>query len=218
LEQARVDLDRRRLTAPFSGRVGITEIDVGDRIDTNTLVTTIDDRSVLLVNFSVPEVYVDKVTRGTPVEVSLWDAADRPVSGEIVAVDSRIDINSRSFIARAAIDNASDRFRPGMAFEISLNATRGAFLSVPDVAVQWGADGAYVWVAEDGRAARREVRLVKRLSGAILIEGNVQAGEPVVMEGVQAVRAGASLKVLSVNELDGTAQSTRSPETTAVNG
>ena len=218
LEQARVDLDRRRLTAPFSGRVGITEIDVGDRIDTNTLVTTIDDRSVLLVNFSVPEVYVDKVTRGTPVEVSLWDAADTPVSGEIVAVDSRIDINSRSFIARAAIDNASDRFRPGMAFEISLNATRGAFLSVPDVAVQWGADGAYVWVAEDGRAARREVRLVKRLSGAILIEGNVQAGEPVVMEGVQAVRAGASLKVLSVNELDGTAQSTRSPETTAVNG
>ena len=218
LEQARVDLDRRRLTAPFSGRVGITEIDVGDRIDTNTLVTTIDDRSVLLVNFSVPEVYVDKVTQGTPVEVSLWDAAHTSVSGEIVAVDSRIDINSRSFIARAAIDNASDRFRPGMAFEISLNATRGAFLSVPDVAVQWGADGAYVWVAEDGRAARREVRLVKRLSGAILIEGDVQAGEPVVMEGVQAVRAGASLKVLSVNELDGTAQSTRSPETTAVNG
>ena len=218
LEQARVDLDRRRITAPFSGRVGITEIDVGDRIDTNTLVTTIDDRSVLLVNFSVPEVYVDKVTRGTPVEVSLWDAADTPVSGEIVAVDSRIDINSRSFIARAAIDNVSDRFRPGMAFEISLNASRGAFLSVPDVAVQWGADGAYVWVAEDGRAARREVRLVKRLSGAILIEGDVQAGEPVVMEGVQAVRAGASLKVLSINELDGTAQSTGAPETTAANG
>ncbi len=218
LEQARVDLDRRRITAPFSGRVGITEIDVGDRIDTNTLVTTIDDRSVLLVNFSVPEVYVDKVTRGTPVEVSLWDAADTPVSGEIVAVDSRIDINSRSFIARAAIDNAPDRFRPGMAFEISLNASRGAFLSVPDVAVQWGADGAYVWVAEDGRAARREVRLVKRLSGAILIEGDVQAGEPVVMEGVQAVRAGASLKILSINELDGTAQSTGAPETTATNG
>jgi membrane fusion protein (multidrug efflux system) len=218
LEQARVDLDRRRITAPFSGRVGITEIDVGDRIDTNTLVTTIDDRSVLLVNFSVPEVYVDKVTRGPPVEVSLWDAADKPVSGEIVAVDSRIDINSRSFIARAAIDNVSDRFRPGMAFEISLNASRGAFLSVPDVAVQWGADGAYVWVAEDGRAARREVRLVKRLSGAILIEGDVQAGEPVVMEGVQAVRAGASLKILSINELDGTAQSTGAPETTATNG
>jgi len=199
LEQTRVDLDRRRITAPFAGHVGITEIDVGDRIDTSTLVTTIDDRTLLLVNFSVPELYVDRVTRGTPVDVRLWDAADAPVSGEIVAVDSRIDITSRAFIARAAIDNNADRFRPGMAFEISLNASRGAFLSVPDVAVQWGADGAYVWVAEEGHAAKREVRLVKRLAGAILIEGELAEGEPVVMEGVQSVRAGVALKPLSDN-------------------
>ncbi len=196
LEQARVDLDRRQITAPFTGRVGITEIDVGDRIDTNTLVTTIDDRSILLVNFSVPEVYVDRVTRGTPVNVRLWDAADEPVIGEIVAVDSRIDVNSRAFIARAAIENAADRFRPGMAFEISLNASRGAYLSVPDVAVQWGADGAYVWIMDDGKASRREVRLVKRLSGAILIEGDIAERDAVVMEGVQSVRAGVALRRL----------------------
>ncbi|MGI9315292.1 MAG: efflux RND transporter periplasmic adaptor subunit [Luminiphilus sp.] len=202
LEQARVDLDRRRLTAPFAGRVGITEIDVGDRIDTNTLITTIDDRKVLLINFSVPEVYVDRVTRGTPVNVRLWDAADEPVSGEIVALDSRIDINSRAFIARAAIDNEADRFRPGMAFEISLNASRGVFLSVADVAVQWGADGAYVWVAEEGRASRREVRLVKRLAGAILIEGDLSEGDAVVIEGVQSVRAGVLLKQLNADEFD----------------
>ena len=200
LEQAKVDLDRRRIAAPFAGRVGITEIDVGDRIDTNTLVTTIDDRSVLLVNFSVPEVYVDRVTRGTPVNVRLWDAADEPVSGEIVAVDSRIDVNSRAFIARAAIDNAADHFRPGMAFEISVNASRGAFLSVPDVAVQWGADGAYVWVMADGKASRREVRLVKRLAGAILIEGDIVEGDAVVMEGVQSVRAGVALRQLGTND------------------
>ena len=62
-----------------------------------------------------------------------------------------------------------------------------------------GADGAYVWVAEQGRAARREVRLVKRLAGAILIEGELAEGEPVVMEGVQSVRAGVALKPLSDN-------------------
>lgn len=196
LEQTRVDLERRQITAPFTGKVGITEIDVGDRIDTNTLVTTIDDRSVLLVNFSVPEVYVDRVARGTPVNVRLWDAADVPVIGEIVAVDSRIDVNSRAFIARAAIDNTADYFRPGMAFEISLSASRGAYLSVPDVAVQWGADGAYVWIMDDGKASRREVRLVKRLSGAILIEGDVAEGDAVVVEGVQSVRAGVALRSL----------------------
>ena len=202
LEQAKVDLDRRRITAPFSGHVGITEIDVGDRIDTNTLVTTIDDRSQLLVNFAVPEVYVERITRGTPVAVKLWDAADLPAQGEVVAVDSRIDVASRAFTARAAIDNSTDLFRPGMAFEISVTASRGAFLAVPDVAVQWGADGAYVWVAAGGRAERREIQLVKRLTGTILIEGDLEESEQVVMEGVQAVRQGAELRVMLASALD----------------
>ena len=202
LQQAKVDLDRRRVIAPFAGRVGLTEIDVGDRIDTNTLITTIDDRAVLLVNFSVPEVYVERVSRGTRVNLRLWDAADKAVSGEIIAVDSRIDVNSRSFIARAAIDNVDDHFRPGMAFEISLGASRGAFLSVPDVAVQWGADGAYVWVVEAGVAVRREVSLVKRMANAVLVDGDLSENEQVVMEGIQSVRAGAALRVLSPTELD----------------
>ena len=202
LAQSQVALDRRRIRAPFQGNVGITEVDVGDRIDTSTLVTTIDDRSVLLVNFSVPEVYVERVTRGTPVAVRLWDAADIAVQGEVTAVDSRIDINSRSFIARAAIDNTEDQFRPGMAFEISVDASRGQYLSVPDVAVQWGADGAYVWIVDEGRAVRREIRLVKRFAGSILVEGDLTEGERVVIEGVQAVRAGAALKVISSKALD----------------
>jgi hypothetical protein len=89
-----------------------------------------------------------------------------------------------------------------MAFEISLNASRGVFLSVADVAVQWGADGAYVWVSEEGRASRREVRLVKRLAGAILIEGDLSEGDAVVIEGVQSVRAGVLLKQLNADEFD----------------
>ena len=202
LAQAQVALDRRQIRAPFRGKVGITEVDVGDRIDTSTMVTTIDDRSVLLVNFSVPEVYVERVTRGTPVAVRLWDAADIAVQGEITAVDSRIDINSRSFIARAAIDNTEDQFRPGMAFEISVDASRGQYLSVPDVAVQWGADGAYVWIVDEGHAVRREIRLVKRFAGSILVEGELTEGESVVIEGVQAVRAGAALQVISTTALD----------------
>ncbi|MCH1492708.1 MAG: efflux RND transporter periplasmic adaptor subunit [Luminiphilus sp.] len=197
LDQARVALDRRFIRAPFSGVVGITEIDSGDRIDSGTQVTTLDDRSQLLVNFAVPEVYVSKIRTGTPVDVRLWDGADQPLRGEIIAVDSRIDPTSRAFTARAAINNTTDRYRPGMAFEISVRAERGIFRSVPDVAVQWGADGAYIWIEEDGKAARRDVQLVKRRSGEILIEADIPLGTRVITEGVQAVRAGASLRDLN---------------------
>ena len=197
LDQARVTLDRRFIRAPFAGVVGITEIDSGDRIDTSTQVTTLDDRSQLLVNFAVPEVYVGKVLPGNSIEVRLWDGADQPLAGEVIAVDSRIDPTSRSFTARAVIDNVSDQYRPGMAFEISVRAERGAFKAVPDVAVQWGADGAYIWTSVDGKAVRRDVQLVKRLAGEILIEADIALGTRVITEGVQAVRAGATLKDLN---------------------
>ena len=208
LDQARVDLDRRFIRAPFTGVVGITEIDSGDRIDTATQVTTLDDRSQLLVNFAVPEVYVNKIQTGTPVEVRLWDGADRPLNGEIIAVDSRIDPTSRAYTARAAINNATDQYRPGMAFEISVRAERGTFRAVPDVAVQWGADGAYIWIEEDGKAARRDVQLVKRLAGEILIEADIPLGTRVITEGVQAVRAGANLRDLNPVLGDGDASRT----------
>ncbi|MEK9808169.1 MAG: efflux RND transporter periplasmic adaptor subunit, partial [Halieaceae bacterium] len=106
-------------------------------------------------------------------------------------------------IARAVIDNSDDRFRPGMAFEIALNVSRGSFLSVPDVAVQWGADGAYIWIDNKGKADRREARLIKRLPGVLLLEGNFVEGDLVVTEGVQAVRQGAQLRALNADSLDG---------------
>jgi len=203
LAQAEINLTRRSITAPFSGHVGITEIDVGDRIDTNSVITTLDDRSQLLINFAVPEVYVQQVVPGSPVDVQLWDGAPQEIGGEIVAVDSRINEGSRAFIARAAIDNSDDRFRPGMAFEIALNVSRGSFLSVPDVAVQWGADGAYIWIEDEGKADRREARLIKRLPGMLLVEGDFAEGNFVVTEGIQAVRQGAQLRALNANSLDG---------------
>ena len=217
LDQARVALDRRFIRAPFAGVVGITEIDAGDRIDSSMQVTTLDDRSQLLVNFAVPEVYVSKIQTGTPVDVRLWGEARQSLRGEVIAVDSRIDPTSRAFTARAAIENQGDQYRPGMAFEISVRAERGNFLTVPDVAVQWGADGAYIWTEQDGKAVRQEVQLVKRLAGEILIEGDIPLGTRVVTEGVQAVRAGAQLRDLNPTMGGGEASRTAG-ETTPVSG
>lgn len=202
LKQARVALDRRAIKAPFAGRVGLSDIDVGDRIEPSMIITSLDNRSQLLISFTVPEAFIGQVRPGTPVTVELWDIADTPFTGEITDVDSRIDQTSRAFTVRAKVDNRDDLFRPGMSFEISINVSRGEYLSVPDVAVQWGADGAYVWIEVDGKATRREVTLVKRLPNRLLLEGDIQPGTPVIAEGVQAVREGVALRLLDAGELD----------------
>lgn len=86
----------RQVVAPFDGFTGLTDIDDGDRIDTDDGITTLDDRSSLLVGFSVPELFLGRVGKGHPVEVAAWAARDRPIPGEIVDLDSRSFIRSHA--------------------------------------------------------------------------------------------------------------------------
>jgi RND family efflux transporter MFP subunit len=208
LESARVErdlaqlaLERRRVTAAFDGFVGISDVDVGDRIDTSTLITTLDDRSSLLVSFDVPEAYVRNVTLGDPVSLEVWNADGDRAEGRVVDIGSRIDPVSRAFATRAQVPNGADRLRPGMSFRVRLDLEAGRFPVVPELAVQWGADGAYVWTAVDGHAKRVAVRLVQRDDGRVLVDGPLEAGDQVISEGVQSMRQNAGLRVMDAAAL-----------------
>jgi len=198
---ARLALERRSVTAAFGGYVGITDVDVGDRIDTSTLITTLDDRSSLLVSFEVPEAYVRRIVLDDPVSLEVWNAEGDRAEGRVVDIGSRIDPVSRAFATRAEVPNGDDRLRPGMSFRVRLDLEDGRFPVVPELAVQWGADGAYVWTAVDGRARRVAVRLVQREDGRVLVDGALEAGDQVISEGVQSMRQNAGLRVMDAATL-----------------
>lgn len=213
LSQANVELSRRAVTAPFSGRIGITDVEIGDRVDTSTVVTTLDDRSILLVDFTVPESFIGKIVTGLGVDARQWESPDDNTRGKIVAVDSRVDSSTRAFRARAAIDNTSDSLRPGMAFEIDASISKGEYLSVPELAVQWGADGPYVWSADGDRAKRSPVEMVRRVDGRMLIRGDVLEGQRVILEGIQSVRPGMKINDLSSNQILAKPKTDNAPST-----
>ncbi|MDX1594813.1 MAG: efflux RND transporter periplasmic adaptor subunit [Gammaproteobacteria bacterium] len=197
LQRARVALDDRTMVAPFTGHVGISEIEPGDRVDTDTPVVTLDDRSALLVRFEIPEVLIGRLREGTPISVEPWTTRGNPSEGSVVDVDSRIDPQARTFVARARVDNAADRLRPGMSFRVRLVLKGQDYPVVPEVAVQWGGDGAYVWRIVDGRAERIGVRIVQRLQGRVLVDAPLAAGDQVVSEGVQRMREGMEVSFLA---------------------
>ena len=188
LRQAEVALSDRRVVAPFDGFVGLTEVDVGDRIDTDDVITTLDDRASLLVGFSVPELFLGRIGKGHPVEVATWAAREQAIPGEIVDLGSRIDPVSRSFTARARVANAGDAFRPGMSFAVTLDVHGARHPLVPEISVRYGTDGAYVWVVREGAAARVPVRIVERQEATVLVDAALEEGEPVVVEGIQRLR------------------------------
>src|SRR5690606_13417840 len=195
LKEARIELNRARIAladrsvrAPFAGFVGLTDIDPGDRIQTNTPITTLDNRRSLLVSFEVPELLVGNFKAGDKVAVSTWNSRRPAAYGEVVDIDSRINPSTRTFMARARVDNSTDSLRPGQSFRVTMELLGDRYPVVPEVAVQWGIDGAYVWTVPNNLGQRVPVNIVQRQEGYILLDGPITPGELVILEGTQRMR------------------------------
>ncbi|HLU06023.1 MAG TPA: efflux RND transporter periplasmic adaptor subunit [Woeseiaceae bacterium] len=193
LDRAKVALEYRTIEAPFSGYVGSTDTDPGDRVNPDTMITTLDDRSALLVSFEVPEVLVGDMTVGDEVEVATWQSREPTAYGVVVDIGSRIDPVTRTFVARAWVENEADKLRPGMSFRVGLNLEGTPYPVIAETGVQWGADGAYVWSVEERRAHRVPVTIIQRQQGQILVDAELEEGDLIVVEGVQRVREGVEV-------------------------
>lgn len=193
LEQAQIALADRDIEAVFDGHVGVSEVDPGDRVGPETMITTLDDRSSLLVNFAIPEAYLGELRVGETIQLETWSKSMPPFEGQIVDVGSRIDPRNRTFNARARVDNTADLLRPGMSFRVTANIQGERYAVVAETAVLWGADGAYIWSIIDGKATRTPVQVIQRREGRVLIDGDLHAGGIVVVEGTQSMREGIAV-------------------------
>lgn len=194
VERASTEVRDRRIIAPFDGVVGITDVEVGDRITEQTQVTTIDDRDVLLIDFRIPEAAVSLLTQGAELTVQPWRYSGPPVTAEIVERDSRINPQTRMFRARAAIDNSKDDFLPGTSFRTQIQLRGKEFVSVPEAALSWGPNSPYIWLSENKTAQRVQVQIEQRLEGRVLVSGDIERDDILIVEGIQNLRDGQPLK------------------------
>lgn len=197
LREAELDLERRSIVAPIAGVVGILPISAGNYVTPQTNIATIDDRSELLVDFWVPERFSSAISVGAPLTATLVSKPDQVVEGTVSAVDNRIDEASRTLLVQARIPNRDDTLRAGMSFRVSMQFAGDTFPAVNPLAVQWGADGAFIWVVRDGKAVRMPVLIVQRNTESVLVDAPVRPGETIVVEGIHAVRDGQEVLVAS---------------------
>ncbi|MDO3388199.1 efflux RND transporter periplasmic adaptor subunit [Gilvimarinus sp. SDUM040013] len=203
VERAEVELEYRSVLAPFAGIVGLTDTDSGAWVDTNTTLTTLDDRNRLLVTFVLPELLLGEISVGQSIEMSTWRKQTLVASGKVVEIDSRVDADERTFKVRAHVPNPDDRLRPGMSFRISLTLTGNEYALVPELALQWGPRGSFVWVIVDGVAERRVATIVQRRAGKVLVDTQLPDGALVVLEGIQMVREGLPVSIAKVVDVEG---------------
>jgi RND family efflux transporter MFP subunit len=195
LEDAQLALSRRTVHAPISGVVGILPVNAGNYVTAQTSIARIDDRSKVLIDIWVPERFAPQIKVGQPLTAESTAFPGVTYKGEINAVDNMLDEASRTLHVRAEINNDQDRLRAGMSFSVTVLFPGDNYPSVNPLAIQWGADGSYVWRVEEGVAKKVAARIVQRNSTNILIDGAVKEGDMIVTQGVQTVRDDAPVRL-----------------------
>lgn len=197
VREAQLNLDRRTIRSPIEGLVGIVTANVGDFVTNQSPIVTIDDRSRIIIEFFVPERFATAIKIGAPISAVSVARPGEQFSGEVSAIDNRVDVTSRTLQVRAEIANDDDQLRAGMAFKVSMRFDGERFASIDPLAIQWDSDGSYVWLIDaEGKAQRKSARIIQRNPESVLVEADVVEGDRVVTEGIQNLRAGATVKVM----------------------
>ena len=199
--EAEFELSRHKIVTPISGWLGILAVEIGDQIAPADEIAVVQDRSSLIVDFRVPERMIALLSPGIEVGAAPLSQNGPPLTGKIVALDSRVDDSSRTLRVQAAIANQNDLLRPGMALSVTLNITGAAHPFVDPLAIQWDTNGAYIWVIRNGKADHLPIHILQRDSDAVLIDGDLSPSDVVVTEGVQALRKGSLVDVVKSGDL-----------------
>jgi multidrug efflux system membrane fusion protein len=203
LTRARLDLEHAHVVAPISGRASRPEITVGNLVQSGPgapLLTTIVSNDTIYAGFEVDEqTYIESV-RGTanerdqerriPVQLTLPGDKGNVYHGTIYSFDNRIDPASGTIRARAKFDNADGVLLPGMfvAVKLAEGAERNELL-IPERALGFDQSKKFVYVVgPDNKVAYREVELGKQVQSRRVVLRGVQAGDRVVVDGVQRLR------------------------------
>jgi RND family efflux transporter MFP subunit len=194
LQQAKQALADRTIRAPFAGVLGIPSVEFGNLITPTSPIVTLDDRSVIIVEFDIAEGYLNRLKPGQQIEATNSGFRGQTFTGTLKSIDSRIDQTTRTVRLRAEFPNKDDLLRSGMSFIVTVKLEGQDYPSIDELALRWEREGAYVWRIVDEKADKVSIELIKRRGGRVLVAGELKEGELIAVEGTQRLRPGRQVR------------------------
>ena len=202
--EIRATIERKTIRAPFSGILGIRQVNLGQYLAGGDPVVPLQSLDPIYVDFSVPQQEVDQVPAGTGVLVRT-EGGTEEITGRVTAVDSVIDRATRNLRVQATVSNRDRRLRPGMFVEAHVLGGAGtAVIALPASAISYAPYGDSVFVVQelskpDGTKYRGVRQQFIKLGGArgdqVAVVSGLSPGEEVVTSGVFKLRNGAAVVV-----------------------
>lgn len=202
IQAIEAQLANYQIKAPFSGRVGFRNISIGALVTPGMELVTLDKLDVMQLDFSVPEMYLGRLSPGLTLSTTTAAYPDEVFSGEIATLGTRIDPITRSVSVRAELDNADGRLRPGMLMEVTIQQRVRDTVVIPEAAIEPSGDRHFVMLIkqsdETTRLARQEVEIGERRQGEVEIIEGLAAGDLLVFHGLQLARDGLAVRLIGI--------------------
>ena len=202
VDRQRVQIEKKQIKAPFSGQLGIRQVNLGQYLEPGTPIVSLQALDPIYVNFSLPQQHFQKVSVGQAVTFTVNTWPDRAFSGTITAIPPKVDETSRNFKLQATLDNGDTRLKPGMFGTVCLDLpdTR-ELVTLPQTAISFNPYGDVVYVLQstdeefNGQpvymASRKFVTTGETRGDQIAVHKGLEPGETVVVSGQHKLREGA---------------------------
>lgn len=209
LAKANIDLENTRVPAPISGRIGRALVTEGALVGKNeaTQLATIEQIDKLYVNFSETNTELlqlkQQLSNGNvkrsdsaKVQIVLEDGSIYPQSGKLLFSDMAVDPDTGAVNLRAELPNPKKELLPGMFVRVRFpQAVMENVIMVPQRAVQSNPQGQYVLVVDaEGKVSARPIKTVAMSGSNWIVDGGLQAGDTIIVNGLQKTRPGATVK------------------------
>ena len=206
---AQVNIDKKLIKAPFAGRIGISQVNLGQYVTPGQSLVSLQAMDPLNVDFSLSEKYLKDVHVGQVIHVNVESYPDKKFEGVISAINPRVDIDTRTFLVRGVIPNKEERLHPGVfaSIEVVLPKAKNV-VTLPQTAVTYSLYGDSVFLVEEQHQNGKSEKTVKEVfvqtgdkkNNKVIITKGIKPGDVVVSAGQIKLRNGMS--VIVDNKID----------------
>ncbi|WP_068857901.1 efflux RND transporter periplasmic adaptor subunit [Perlucidibaca aquatica] len=205
----RAKLAQKQIRAPFSGQLGIRQVNVGQYLSAGTPIVSLQAINPVFVDFTLPEQNQAAVEKGQTVTVVVDSQPGRTFSGVISAIEPMMDSKTRNFKVRARFDNADEALRPGLFARASIGLAKTAsVVTIPQTSVSYNPYGNSVYViqsvkgkAADGKVTdelvvrRRFIKTGETRGDLVVVTDGLKAGEQVATSGLLKLQNDSKVKI-----------------------
>lgn len=196
---AQDNVDKKAIKAPFSGMVGARTVNTGDFVTSGQKLVELVDRSVLKVDYSVPEKYLLQVKLDQPVVITIADSSERPFAGKVVYISPAIDPETHTLALQASVPNQDNALAPGLFVTIShMTGVSKQTVIVPEESLIKSPEKTIVYRVVANKAVETPVKVgMCKGGGYVEILSGLNLGDIIVTAGQEKLSNGAQVRVVS---------------------